>query len=109
MENKEKSKEHFFKALAWKPNNPRYIEDAKFYKDPAQSKISVIIPFFVFYLTLQIMMKRPGGYGETSLLEKNPYYYQYKSNKPYFIAGLIAFLFLFLGSHDGTAASSIRV
>lgn len=29
--NKVKSAEHYFKALAWKPNHPRYIEDGKFY------------------------------------------------------------------------------
>lgn len=43
--NKEKSKEHYLKALAWKPNNPKYLHDAKFYQDPVQSKISVIIPY----------------------------------------------------------------
>jgi hypothetical protein len=58
---------------------------------------NLIIPFFVFYLTMQIMLQRPGGYGESSLLEKNPYYYQYKSNRAYVVAGLIAFPFLFLG------------
>jgi len=42
--NKEKSKEHYFKALAWKPNHPRYLEDGKFYKEE-QPKISVIIPY----------------------------------------------------------------
>ena len=58
---------------------------------------NIIIPFMVFYLTLQIMLKRPGGYGESSLLERNPYYYQYKSNRAYVIAGLIALPFLILG------------
>jgi len=29
--NKEKSKEHYMKALAWKPNHPRYIKDGQFY------------------------------------------------------------------------------
>jgi hypothetical protein len=58
---------------------------------------NIIIPFFVFYMTLQVMMKRPGGYGETSLLEKNPYYPQYVSKKPYYIALLIAIPLLILG------------
>ncbi len=58
---------------------------------------NLIIPFFVFYLTLQIMLKRPGGHGETSLLEKNPLYYKYKSRKPYFKAFLICFPFFLLG------------
>ncbi|MBS3075429.1 hypothetical protein J4429_03125 [Candidatus Pacearchaeota archaeon] len=57
----------------------------------------VIIPFFVFYLTLQIMLKRPGGYGETGLLEKNPLYYNYISKTPYYIAFLISFPFLLIG------------
>ena len=47
---------------------------------------NIIVPFFVFYLTMQVMLKRPGGYGETSLLEKNPFYYKYASKKPYIIA-----------------------
>ena len=56
-----------------------------------------IIPFFVFYLVSQIMLKRPGGYGEASLLEKNPNYHLYKSKKPYLIAGLIAFPLFLIG------------
>lgn len=43
--NKEKSKEHYQKALAWKPNHPKYLDDAKFYQEKIQSKISVIIPY----------------------------------------------------------------
>jgi hypothetical protein len=58
---------------------------------------NLIIPFFVFYLTLQIMLKRPGGYGETTLLEKNPFYYKYKSKAPYWKAFFICFPFLLLG------------
>jgi len=58
---------------------------------------NLIIPFFVFYLTLQVMLKRPGGYGETSLLERNPLYYQYKSKKPYYIAFLICFPLFLIG------------
>ncbi len=30
--NKEKSKEHYLKALEYNPNKPKYLEDAKFYK-----------------------------------------------------------------------------
>lgn len=58
---------------------------------------NIIIPFFVFYLTTQIMINRPGGYGETSYLEKNPLYYQYVSKKPYVIAFLVAFPLLIIG------------
>tara|TARA_Y100000310_G_scaffold138173_1_gene137072 strand:- start:5750 stop:7972 length:2223 start_codon:yes stop_codon:yes gene_type:complete len=58
---------------------------------------NLIIPFLVFYLTLQIMLKRPGGYGEAGLLEKNPLYYKYRSKKPYYKAFFICFPFLLLG------------
>ena len=58
---------------------------------------NLIIPFFVFYLTDKIVFLRPGGYGETSLLERNPLYYKYKSKKPYFKAFLIMLPFLLLG------------
>jgi len=50
---------------------------------------NLIVPFAVFYLTDKIMFKRPGGYGETKLLEKSPFYAKFKSKKPYFIAALI--------------------
>ncbi len=58
---------------------------------------NLIIPFFVFYLTDKIVFLRPGGYGETSLIERNPLYYKYKSKKPYFKAFLIIIPFLILG------------
>jgi len=58
---------------------------------------NLIIPFLVFYLTLQIMSKRPGGYGETTLLERNPLYHKYKSNTAYWKAFFICFPFLLLG------------
>jgi len=58
---------------------------------------NLIIPFLVFYLTSQIMLKRPGGYGETSLLEKNPFYYKYKSKAAYWKAFWICFPFFLLG------------
>lgn len=64
---------------------------------------NLIVPFFVFYLTDKILFLRPGGYGETSLLERNPLYYKYKSKTPYvtaflvtlplFILGLLPFIF----------------
>jgi MFS family permease len=50
---------------------------------------NLIVPFLVFYLTDKVMLDRPGGYGETELLEKNPFYSKYKSKRPYLIAGLI--------------------
>ena len=69
---------------------------------------NLIIPFFVFYLTDKILFMRPGGYGETELLERNPLYYQYKSKKPYvkafliclplFIIGLLPLIFQLFGN-----------
>ncbi len=58
---------------------------------------NMIIPFFVFYLTDKIMALRPGGYGETSFLERNPLYYKYKSNAPYIKAFLICLPFFIIG------------
>ena len=58
---------------------------------------NLIIPFFVFYLVDKVLLLRPGGYGETTLLEKNPYYYKYKRKWPYFIAFLICLPLLILG------------
>jgi len=58
---------------------------------------NLIIPFFVFYLTDKIMFLRPGGYGETTLLERNPLYPQYKSKKPYVSAFFLCLPFFILG------------
>lgn len=58
---------------------------------------NVLIPFFVYYLTSEIMNKRPGGYGESSLLELNPLYPNYKSRKHYWKAFFIFFPLLILG------------
>ncbi len=58
---------------------------------------NLIIPFFVFYLTNKIIFLRPGGYGETKLLEKNPLYPNYKSNKHYINAFILCLPFFILG------------
>jgi len=58
---------------------------------------NLIIPFIAFFMIDKIMLLRPGGYGETSYLEKNPLYPQYKSNGPYFAAFLICLPFFILG------------
>ena len=58
---------------------------------------NLIIPFFVFYLTDKIIFLRPGGHGETSLLERNPLYYKYKSKAPYVSAFLMALPFFIIG------------
>lgn len=58
---------------------------------------NILGPFFVFYLTNNVLNKRPGGYGETELLEQNPNYYLYESNKPYLAAFLIALPLILIG------------
>jgi len=58
---------------------------------------NLIIPFLVFYLTNKVMLLRPGGYGESSLLEKNPLYAEYTNKKPYNKAFLICLPFFILG------------
>jgi len=58
---------------------------------------NIIIPFLVFYLVSEALIKRPGGYGESSVLELNPQYYKYESRKPWLIASLIAVPILLLG------------
>jgi len=56
---------------------------------------NILIPFLVVYLTGNVMMQRPGGYGESGLLEKNPLYSKYVSNASYF-KGILYALPLFL-------------
>ncbi len=58
---------------------------------------TLIIPLLVFYLTDKVMMLRPGGYGETNLLERNPLYSQYRSSKHYFTAFLLCLPFFVMG------------
>jgi hypothetical protein len=58
---------------------------------------NLIIPFFVFYLTDKVMFLRPGGYGETNLLERNPNYPLYKSKGPYFEAFLLCLPLFIIG------------
>jgi len=58
---------------------------------------TMILPFLVFYLTDKIMLLRPGGYGETRLLERNPLYFKYKSNKHYVTAFLICLPLILIG------------
>jgi len=58
---------------------------------------NLIVPFFVFYLSSQIMLSRPGGYGESEILELNPNYPKYKSRKPYVIAFFLCLPFLLIG------------
>lgn len=57
----------------------------------------LVIPFLAFFLMNKYMMMRPGGYGETSLLERNPHYSEYKSSAPYIKAFLICLPLFILG------------
>jgi hypothetical protein len=58
---------------------------------------NILIPFLVLQMTTKVLMGRPGGYGETSLLEKNPLYPKYKSNKPYIKGALLGLPLFILG------------
>ncbi|MEK6847730.1 MAG: hypothetical protein AABX50_01235, partial [Nanoarchaeota archaeon] len=58
---------------------------------------NLIIPFLVFYLTDKVLFLRPGGHGESTLLERNPLYPKYKSKAPYFKAFIIVFPLLIIG------------
>ncbi len=58
---------------------------------------NIIIPFFVFYMTSNILLKRPGGYGETSILELNPEYQKYSSRSHWLKAALISIPLLIIG------------
>ena len=58
---------------------------------------NLIIPFFVFYLTDKIMLLRPGGYGESALLKKNPFYSDYNKSSHYTRAFLIVLPLLIIG------------
>jgi len=58
---------------------------------------NLIIPFFVFYMTSEVLLKRPGGHGETELLERNPSYPEFKKKKPYVVAFFLVLPLLILG------------
>lgn len=58
---------------------------------------NIIIPFLVFYLTSEVLLKRPGGYGESSVLEKNPDYPKFTSRKPWISAAIIAIPLIIIG------------
>lgn len=58
---------------------------------------NLIIPFLVFYLTDKVLFLRPGGHGNSTLLEKNPLYPKYQSREPYFKAFFIVLPLFILG------------
>jgi Flp pilus assembly protein TadB len=57
---------------------------------------NIIIPFMVFYMASEVLFKRPGGHGESSVLELNPNYEKFKDKKPWIIASLIAIPFILI-------------
>ena len=58
---------------------------------------NIIIPFFVFYMVSEILLRRPGGYGESSILELNPNYAKYKSKAPWVISFILVLPLLIIG------------
>lgn len=58
---------------------------------------NIIVPFLVFYMSSEVLLRRPGGYGETSLLEKNPEYASYASKAPWILASIFAIPLLIIG------------
>jgi len=58
---------------------------------------NLIIPFLVFWLSQGVLAKRPGGFGEAQAIEQNPFYEDFKSNKPWLIATLLLIPFLLIG------------
>lgn len=58
---------------------------------------NIIVPFFVFYMTNNVLSKRPGGFGETELLERNPEYENYKDKSHYVSAFIVALPFFIIG------------
>lgn len=58
---------------------------------------NLILPFLIYYMIVSVFIKRPGGYGETELLERNPKYYKYKNKGVWVKAFIISFPFFLIG------------
>lgn len=58
---------------------------------------NMIIPFMVFFMVEKTLALRPGGYGESQLLERNPLYFKYVDKSVYIKAFLICLPFFILG------------
>jgi len=58
---------------------------------------NLIIPFMVFFMSSEVLFKRPGGYGEASVLELNPNYSKFTSKGPWVTSALIAIPVIILG------------
>jgi hypothetical protein len=58
---------------------------------------NIIVPLLVYFMTTEVLLKRPGGYGESTLIEKNPLYPKFTSKKPFLISASIAFPLFIIG------------
>lgn len=58
---------------------------------------NLLIPFIAFFMLDKILLLRPGGHGESKLLERNPLYSEYKDKKHYYKAFLICFPLFLIG------------
>ncbi len=58
---------------------------------------NILIPFGVFYLVSEALLKRPGGYGQAEVLELSPDYPKFSSRKPWITAALISLPILIMG------------
>ena len=58
---------------------------------------NLMIPFIAFFMLNKILLLRPGGYGDTTLLERNPLYPKYADNKPYWSAFFICLPLILIG------------
>lgn len=58
---------------------------------------NILVPFFVLYLTSTVLLKRPGGYGENSVLRNSPDYQSYTSSKPWKSNLPLLIIFILIG------------
>ncbi|MDP2672785.1 MAG: hypothetical protein Q8O84_03155 [Nanoarchaeota archaeon] len=58
---------------------------------------NLLIPFIAFFMLDKIMLLRPGGHGESKLLEKNPLYSEYTNKSHYSKAFLICLPLFIIG------------
>ncbi len=58
---------------------------------------NLLIPFAAFFMLDKILLMRPGGHGESKLLEKNPLYSEYTNTSHYAKAFLICLPLFILG------------
>ncbi len=58
---------------------------------------NIIVPFFVYYMVSEVLLKRPGGYGETQVVELHPNYGEFKSKAPWIIALVVALPLFIIG------------